>query len=163
MAPAGSLKKYCCPQGLGSPGVLFEVQAVVRLGHRCRAMGISGDDLGEIFPEQSVRTKVSAPAPLKLLVQAEAGELRRCSFSPAPQGQAGAPAAASVICIQPLSLTNSTSSSLLPEMCYFKCFPSAPKGAMCLSCFRVKRENQFHSYLGRFGVGAGGGGFISLK
>ena len=91
MAPAGSLKKYCCPQGLGSPGVLFEVQAVVRLGHRCRAMGISGDDLGEIFPEQSVRTKVSAPAPLKLLVQAEAGELRRCSISPAPRGQAGGP------------------------------------------------------------------------
>lgn len=58
-----------------------------------------------------------------------------------------APAAASAICIQPLSVTSSARSSLLPEMCYFKCFPSAPKGAMCLSCFPVKRENQFHSYL----------------
>lgn len=77
-------------------------------------------------------------------------QLLTCSL-----GADGAPAAASAICIQPLSVTNSACRSLLPEMHYFKCFPSAPKGAMCLSCFRVKRENQFHSYLRKvWGVGA---------
>ena len=78
-------------------------------------------------------------------------------------GVGGAPAAASAICIQPLSVTNSACGRLLPEMCYFKCFPSAPKGAMCLSCFRVKRENQFHSYLRKIWGWGPRGGFISLK
>ena len=78
-------------------------------------------------------------------------------------GVGGALAAASVICIQPLSVKNSACGRLLPEMCYFKCFPSAPKAAMCLSCFRVKRENQFHSYLRKIWGWGPQGGFISLK
>ena len=78
-------------------------------------------------------------------------------------GIGGAPAAASAIYIQLLSVTNSACGRLLPEMCYFKCFPSAPKGAMCLSCFRVKRENQFHSYLRKIWGWGPWGSFISLK
>lgn len=99
------------------------------------------DSLGERYPGQSWKTRSTLM--LASLMQRVGNGVR---LSPVPLGQEG-PSCLSTIYIQPLSVPNSACSSLLSEMSYFKCFPSAPKGAMCLSCFRVKRENQFHFYL----------------
>lgn len=95
-----------------------------------------------MVPRPALVNRVNPDALASLMQRVGNGGVR----SPIPLGQEG-PSCLSTIYIQPLSVPNSACSSLLPEMSYFKCFPSAPKGAMCLSCFRVKRENQFHSYL----------------
>lgn len=115
-------------------------------------------DLREIFPGQTVKTEVTDGRQRVQRGRGAKVPLLTCSLR-----AGGAPAAVSAICIQPSSLTNSACGSLLPEMCYFKCFPSAPKGAMCLSCFPVKKENQFHSYLRKVSGWGMWGGFTFIK